>query len=113
MRSGKSGAAFGARLVSLIALLFLSLTAGMLGAQEAGQGAGQEPAAVMETKVNINEADADTIAAELDGVGPAKARAIIEYRDKHGPFASVDELREVSGIGEATVNLNRSRILLK
>lgn len=60
--------------------------------------------------VNVNEADAETIAAELKGVGLSKARAIVEYRKKHGPFRSADDLSLVKGIGERTVDMNRSDI---
>lgn len=60
--------------------------------------------------VNVNTADAETISAELKGVGLSKARAIIEYREKHGPFRSADDLSLVKGIGERTVELNRSDI---
>ncbi len=60
--------------------------------------------------VDINTADAETISAELKGVGLAKARAIVEYRQKHGPFRSPDDLSLVKGIGERTVELNRSDI---
>lgn len=60
--------------------------------------------------VNINTADAETISEELDGVGLTKARAIVEYRQKHGPFKSADDLSLVKGIGERTVDLNRSNI---
>ncbi len=60
--------------------------------------------------VNINTADADTIAAELKGVGPAKAKAIIEYREKHGPFKSADDLSLVKGIGVRTVEINLANI---
>lgn len=60
--------------------------------------------------VNINTADAETISKELDGVGLTKARAIVEYRQKHGPFKSADDLSLVKGIGERTVDLNRSNI---
>ena len=49
--------------------------------------------------VNVNTADAETISAELKGVGLTKARAIVEYRDKHGPFESVEDQALVSGIG--------------
>ena len=38
--------------------------------------------------VNLNSADAATLAKELDGIGPAKAQAIVEYRQKNGPFRS-------------------------
>jgi competence protein ComEA len=60
--------------------------------------------------VDINTADADTIAAELKGVGPAKAKAIVEYREKHGPFKSADDLSLVKGIGDRTVELNLANI---
>ena len=60
--------------------------------------------------VNINTADAETIAAELKGVGLSKAKAIVEYRQKHGPFKNPGDLSLVKGIGERTVALNRSDI---
>ena len=60
--------------------------------------------------VDINTADAETISAELKGVGLAKARAIVEYREKHGPFKSPDDLSLVKGIGERTVEINRGNI---
>lgn len=50
--------------------------------------------------VDINTATAEEL-QELMGVGPVLAQAIVDYRAEHGPFASVDELLEVSGIGEA------------
>ena len=53
---------------------------------------------------------AETIAAELKGVGLSKARAIVEYREKHGPFKSPGDLSLVKGIGERTVDRNRSDI---
>lgn len=62
--------------------------------------------------VNVNTADAETISAELKGIGLAKARAIVEYRDKYGPFESIDDLTLVSGIGERTIEQNRADILL-
>ena len=60
--------------------------------------------------VNVNTANAETIAAELQGVGLAKARAIVEYRTKYGPFRKVDDLSLVKGIGERTVEINRKDI---
>ena len=60
--------------------------------------------------VNVNTADAETISAELKGVGMAKAKAIVEYREKHGPFRSPDDLSLVKGIGERTVEINRADI---
>jgi competence protein ComEA len=60
--------------------------------------------------VNINTADATTLAKELKGVGPKLADAIVEYRQKHGPFKSADELTLVKGIGAAAVAKNREFI---
>jgi len=60
--------------------------------------------------VNVNTADAETISAELKGVGISKARAIVDYRKKHGPFRSADDLSLVKGIGERTVAINRADI---
>ena len=60
--------------------------------------------------VDINTADAETISAELKGVGLAKAKAIVEYRKKHGPFKSPGDLSLVTGIGERTVEMNRANI---
>lgn len=64
------------------------------------------------TPVNVNRADAATIAKSLDGIGPAKADAIVAWRTANGPFKSVDDLRKVKGIGAATLDRNRSAILL-
>ncbi|HZX16642.1 MAG TPA: helix-hairpin-helix domain-containing protein [Pseudomonas sp.] len=61
-------------------------------------------------KVNLNTADAATLQRELLGVGEVKAQAIVAYRDEHGDFASVDELLEVKGIGEATLERNRDKL---
>ena len=60
--------------------------------------------------VDINSADAETISAELNGVGMTKAEAIVEYREKHGPFKSPEDLSLVKGIGDRTVELNRANI---
>ncbi len=60
--------------------------------------------------VDINSADAATLANALQGIGPAKAEAIVAYREKHGPFKSVDDLVMVQGIGEKTVEMNRESL---
>ena len=60
--------------------------------------------------VDVNTADAATIAAELKGVGLSKAKAIVEYRKKHGPFRSAEDLTLVKGIGERTLDLNKADI---
>jgi len=63
--------------------------------------------------VNINTADAATLAKELNGVGLKRAQAIVEYRQKHGPFKSADELALVKGIGAAAVAKNRELIRIE
>ena len=61
-------------------------------------------------QVNINTADAKTISAELNGIGLSKAQAIVEYREKHGPFRSVEDVSLVKGIGERTLDKVRADI---
>ncbi len=63
--------------------------------------------------VNINTADAETLAAAINGVGIKKARDIISYRQKNGPFESVDELAQISGIGTQTVDRSRANLTVK
>ena len=62
--------------------------------------------------VNINKADAAALAQNLNGIGEAKAQKIIEYREQHGGFQSIDELANVPGIGAKTVERNRDSISL-
>jgi competence protein ComEA len=64
------------------------------------------------TPVNVNKADAQTIANSLDGVGLAKAQAIVAYRKAHGPFKNVDDLGNVKGVGDKTLARNRDAIRL-
>lgn len=59
--------------------------------------------------VNINTADAAAL-ERVKGIGPAKARAILEYRRQHGPFLSVDDLVRVPGIGEKTLSKLRDQV---
>lgn len=62
--------------------------------------------------VNINKASADQIADSLNGVGIKKAREIVAFRDKNGPFKSVEQLEDVKGIGAKMVEKNRANIRL-
>lgn len=68
------------------------------------------PLTVAAEPVNINTADAQTLAAAMKGVGPDKAAAIIAYRRQHGPFKSIDDLKAVKGIGDKTVERNRPNL---
>jgi competence protein ComEA len=62
-------------------------------------------------QVDINTADAVTLARELNDVGLVKAEAIVAYRDAHGPFTSLDDLAKVKGIGPRVIEENRERIV--
>lgn len=62
--------------------------------------------------VNINKASAEQLADALNGVGIKKAREIVSFREKHGPFKSVDQLQDVKGIGPKMVEKNRANIRL-
>lgn len=62
--------------------------------------------------VDINQADALELAAKLSGVGMTRAEAIISSRETLGPFVHPDELVRVKGIGPATLEKNRDRIVV-
>jgi competence protein ComEA len=64
-----------------------------------------------ESKININLATAEEL-LQLEGIGPAKAKAIIQYREKNGPFRSIDDLANVSGIGEKTLAKFRDQVAI-
>ncbi|MDD9886835.1 MAG: ComEA family DNA-binding protein [Gammaproteobacteria bacterium] len=58
-------------------------------------------------EVNINTADHRQLTEQLRNIGPGKAAAIIEYRERNGHFTDVGQLVEVNGIGDATLEMNR------
>lgn len=97
------------RLMALPALLLaLLVTLPLTGGHARAQEAAAAPATV-----NINEADAETLASALRGIGDARAVEIVRYREAYGPFTSVDELVEVRGIGQSTLDDNRALITLE
>lgn len=62
--------------------------------------------------ININTADESSLSNTLVGVGPAKAKAIVAYRQQNGKFKQPEDLLAVKGIGPATLEKNRDRIRL-
>lgn len=62
--------------------------------------------------VNINKADAKTLAKNINGVGPVKAQAIVAYRRKNGSFKSIHDLTKIKGIGEKLIARNKLDLLL-
>ncbi|WP_408600143.1 ComEA family DNA-binding protein [Pseudomonas sp. PLMAX] len=97
-------------------LVFALLTSASVTANAASAARPEAPvamessASVQLVKVDLNKADAPTLQRELSGVGEAKALAIVAYRESNGPFASVDELLEVKGIGKALLDKNREKL---
>jgi competence protein ComEA len=107
----KDGAVRHSYLFAQTVLLSLALTA--------GQGALAQPEPNIDPavplagdmiQVNVNVADAATIADVLVGIGMSRARAIVQYREEHGAFKSLEDLTQVIGVGEATVANNKDRI---
>ena len=64
-----------------------------------------------EEPVDINTATAEVLAETIDGVGMRKAEAIVHHREQHGPFTSVDELVEVSGIGPKILERSKAKLV--
>jgi competence protein ComEA len=86
------------RIVNLlgVAFLVLAIAAARLGAAET------QP-------VNLNTASAVELAT-IKGIGPSKAQAIIEHREKNGAFKSVDDLKQVRGIGDKMLEQLRTQV---
>ena len=61
--------------------------------------------------VDVNTADANTLAAELTGVGPVLAAEIVRDRELNGNYDSADALTRVKGVGVRIVEMNRENIL--
>ena len=70
-----------------------------------------QPKTPVSNKLNINTASADAL-TQLPGIGPVLAERIVEYRTKNGPFKSIQELTEVKGIGEKTLDTFKEYITI-
>ena len=76
-----------------------------------GSPVGAAPTPGKPPVVRLNQADAAALDA-LPGVGPATAQRIVAWREQHGPFATVDGLLDVPGIGEAKLAAMREQLAL-
>lgn len=63
-------------------------------------------------QVDINTADAATLAQGINGIGPSKAKAIVDYRTANGQFASIEDLVQVQGIGVKTLDRIREFVIV-
>ena len=88
--------------------LFYSQFAFVVFAQE--QDSQNTTMLAQEALIDLNSADAQTLAAALSGVGLVKAQEIIRYRETYGDFVAVEELAEVEGIGQTLLERNRHRL---
>lgn len=95
---------------AIFLLLILGLSPIALSTSAYAQGG---VATTQQASVNINTADAKSLAAGLRGIGASKAADIVKYRETYGPFASVDELAEVKGVGKSTIDKNRNVLILE
>lgn len=68
------------------------------------------PPIVAQAKINLNEADAPSIANRVPGIGVKRAEAIVKYRNEHGKFASLNDLAKVKGISERYVSQHISQL---
>jgi competence protein ComEA len=96
-----------------LALPRLAMVAVLLAFSAVGLAVEAQPDSTQQIQMlDVNSADAMAIAAALDGVGLTKAQEIVAYREMFGNFHSVEELADVKGIGPATVEKNRQRIIV-
>lgn len=101
----------GQRLLFALALC-VAMAVGLAVGIPSAHAQGSAPAGEM-AKVNINTADAQSLASGLKGVGESRAEEIVRYREAYGPFTSAEELAEVKGIGKSTLDMNRQVITLE
>lgn len=89
--------------ITSIFFVFVALSAALtVQADDSAYAFGVEP-----IMVNINTANAEILAEELNGIGLKKAQKIIQYRNEVGRFDSIDELINVKGIGPKFLEINR------
>lgn len=69
-------------------------------------------ARVLAAPVDVNTASADALADALNGVGPKLASAIVQYREKNGPFSSAEDLLNIKGIGPRVLEKNKADLLI-
>lgn len=84
-----------------------------VGDVEIAKVTASSPVNAATSKVNINQASAEEIASKLSGIGPVLAQRIVDYRSAQGPFQNIEDLQEVSGIGDKRYNDIKDRICVR
>lgn len=97
--------------VIILLLLTINLSPTAMAEQQTSENNHPNQIAQVAT-VNINTASAEDLVKGLNGIGLNKAKKIIEYRDKFGPFVTIEQLKEVSGIGQSILDRNNGKISL-
>ncbi len=99
------------RILCLVSFVFVLFSSSVVFSADPVKSQMPAPNMVAET-VNINSSDAQTMAAVLNGIGIKRAEAIVAYRNTHGEFKSIEELKAVRGVGDSIIEKNKNKILL-
>lgn len=101
----------GALMLGLATSICFAQTQDIIHADPAAIVAVTDESLNQEFVLDLNGATIDEL-QYLDGIGKSKAQNIIEYREKYGPFISVNQLLEVQGIGESLLERNRHKLMI-
>jgi competence protein ComEA len=80
--------------------------------EETGESTSGDVGAAADSRINLNTADETTLTS-LNGIGEAKARAIIAYREANGPFGAIEDIMNVEGIKEGTFSKIKDEITVE
>ncbi|MFC0309934.1 ComEA family DNA-binding protein [Gallibacterium trehalosifermentans] len=100
-------------LTGCLSILFSPLSTAATEAAKQTEVSQPQVSVVQSDKINLNTATVEQLQQGLIGIGTKKAQAIVEYREQHGPFLSVEQLMEVKGIGTAILEKNKERMAIK
>jgi comEA protein len=104
---------FAAAIAAMCLILVVQPAVAGSGKTDTGQVMGdQSDSTIQSGKVNINTANLKTLSV-LKGIGPERAKRIIDYRTKNGSFKSIEDLKKVKGIGDKVYSQISSQISVK
>lgn len=98
--------------VLALGLLVIAMGASASAAEISADDADASALGATDKKININTAAADEL-IQLKGIGEVKSGKIIEFRERQGPFRSIEDLKKVPGIGQKTFEMNKDRIIVE